>query len=210
MSIARFISHIADASPAFRCYASGDREKSLAFVAILRHEIGPSASSKSLDQVRKWLGVHAEPFVDLYAKHNGCLLYQDSKGDAAGVWLYRIEDWGSQTGEMKSQFEAMGFSFEEQPVAVTDSLAFAAIPHSANYFTVKTAGPDSGRIFYADHDDFSDEPFAQSLDEFLERLVADPAQFLYDVGCYTRYSDGKSSKEWIPKQYAASVSGVGS
>lgn len=205
MSVAVFISHIADMSPTFKCYACGDREESLAFDAHLTHDIGAPASSTALDQVRNWLGSHADVFVDLYAKHNGCILYRDSKGDAAGVWLYRIEDWENQTEEMKSQFEAMGFSADEQPDAVLDSLAFAEIPHSANYFTIKTTGPDAGTIFYADHDDFSDEPFAESLDEFLARIVADPAQFLYDAGCYTRYSDGKSSTQWIPKQYVAAA-----
>ncbi len=104
---------------------------------------------------------------------------------------------------MKSQFEAMGFPSDELPAAIPDSLAFAEIPHSANYFTVKTTGPDFGKIFYADHDDFSDDPFANSFGEFLARIVADPAQFLYDVGCYTRYLDGKSSTQWIPRHYFA-------
>lgn len=205
MSVAAFISHIADTSPAFKCYACGDRDESLALIARLTHDIGAPASSTVLNQVRTWLGSHADDFIDLYAKYNGCILYQDRKSDAAGVWLYRIEDWEDQTEEMKSQFEAMGFSPDELPAAVPDSLAFAEIPHSANYFTVRITGPDVGKIFYADHDDFSDEPFAESLDKFLARIIANPAQFLYDVGCYTRYSDGKSSTQWIPKQYIANA-----
>ena len=157
MSVVAFMAHICDTSPAFECYASGDRGGSARFVARLSHNVGAPATSAALDQLKNWLGSHSIAFVDLYSKHNGAMLYQDSKGDAVGFWLYPIEAWESQTEEMRSQFEAMGFSPDEQPAATADSVAFAEIPHSANYFTVKVSGPDIGKIFYADHDDFHDE-----------------------------------------------------
>ena len=106
---------------------------------------------------------------------------------------------------MKSRFEEMGLEPDEQPAGVKDALAFAEIPHSGNYFTVKISGPNTGKIYYADHDDFDDEPFAESFVDFVARIVADPAQFLYDVVCYTRYSDGKTSTRWIPKEYVANA-----
>lgn len=31
-------------------------------------------------------------------------------------------------------------------------------------------------------------------------IVEDPAEFLWARGCYTRYSDGKSDRQWIPKE----------
>ncbi len=97
----------------------------------------------------------------------------------------------------------MGVPTEYQPAGVSDALVLAEIPESANYFTVKTDGPDTGMVFYVDHDDFSEDPFATSLDEFLDRISSNPANFLYDVGCNTRYSDGKTSTQWIPKNYSA-------
>ena len=50
---------------------------------------------------------------------------------------------------------------------------------------------------------FEPEPIAGSFEEFLDSIVANPADFLYRRGCYTRYSDGKTDIQWIPKQYVA-------
>jgi hypothetical protein len=30
---------------------------------------------------------------------------------------------------------------------------------------------------------------------------------MYDRGCYTRYSDGKTAAQWIPKQYLNAAGG---
>ena len=37
----------------------------------------------------------------------------------------------------------------------------------------------------------------------MDSIVANPADFLYRRGRYTRYSDGKTDIQWIPKQYVA-------
>lgn len=202
MSVEKFLSHIADNSPTFRCYACGDRQESLNLTARLAHTRNASATGDELKQLRDWLNSHADDFVALYSQHNGLTIYEDTLGDAAGITLYPVADWPDQTEEMRCQFEAMGVEPGDQPAGVIDALAFGEIPHSANYFTVKLSGPHAGKIFYADHDDFSDAPFADSFADFLARIANDPPQFLYDVGCYTRYSDGKTSTQWIPKEYA--------
>ncbi len=202
MSVENFLSHIAHNSPTFRCYACGDKQESLNLTARLAHTRNPPATGDELEQLRDWLNSHAGDFVRLYSQHNGLSIYEDTVGDAAGIALYPVADWPDQTEEMKSQFEAMGVEPEDQPAGVIDSLAFGEIPHSENDFTVKLSGPHAGKIFYADHDDFSDDPFADSFADFLARIVDDPPKFLYDVGCYTRYSDGKTSTQWIPKEYA--------
>lgn len=205
MSVAAFLTHIANGSPVFRCYACGDDSEELTLSARLAHTLEEPATADDLQQLRDWLGSHADQFIQLYSLHNGLTLYEDTVGDAEGVCLYPIEDWQDQTEDMKSQFEEMGLEPDEQPTGVNNALAFAEIPHSGNYFTVKISGPDTGKIYYADHDDFDDEPFAESLADFVARIVADPPQFLYDVGCYTRYSDGKTSTQWIPKEFVANA-----
>lgn len=201
MSVAKFLSHIADNSPTFKCYACGDKQESLNLTAQLVHTRKAPATGDELQHLRDWLHSHADDFVALYSQHNGLTIYEDAVGDAAGLTLFPVAGWLSQTEEMKSQFEAMGIEPDEQPAGAIDSLAFGEIPDSANYFTVKLSGPPAGKIFYADHDDFSDDPFADSFADFLARIVDDPPKFLYDVGCYTRYSDGKTPTQWIPKEY---------
>ncbi|WP_339748721.1 SMI1/KNR4 family protein [uncultured Rubinisphaera sp.] len=204
MYVEKFLAHIADNSPTFKCYACGDKQESLNLTAQLAHTRNSPATGDELKQLRDWLTSHAEDFVVLYSQHNGLIIYEDTAGDAAGIMLYPVANWPDKTEEMKSQFEAMGVEQDDQPAGVIDSLAFGEIPHSANYFTVKLSGPHAGKIFYADHDDFSDDPFADSFADFLARVVNDPTKFLYDVGCYTRYSDGKTSTQWIPKEYGNS------
>ena len=201
MSVANFLTHIKAQSPTFHCYACGDKTESLSLVAQISHSLRQPADLTAVQLIREYLGPDADRFVELYSEHDGLTLYRDHKGDAEGLRLYTAEDWEPRTQEMKDGFSAMGFAPDECPSGVLDSLAFGEIPHSGNYFSVKVSGPDRGSIFYADHDDFTDTAFAKTLEEFLTRIVDDPAQFLYDVGCYTRYSDGKSSTQWIPKQF---------
>lgn len=203
MSVESFLSHVKAASPTFHCYECGDRSESLSLIAPLSHTMGPPADETAIQLLQEYLGPKADSFVDLYSEHDGFTLYRDRQGDAEGLRFFPVEQWERFTQEMKESFSDMGFEPEEWPEAAVDSLAFGEIPHSGNFFTVKTSGSKRGQIFYADHDDFTEEAFAKSLSEFLARIVKDPAQFLYDVGCYTRYSDGSTSAQWIPKQFEA-------
>src|SRR5262249_28444794 len=95
----------------------------------------------------------------------------------------------------------MGWSEEDMPDWLRQGIAFAEIPHSANYFIIQPNGEDAGKVFYADHDDFQPAPFANSFEEFLDSIVANPADFLNRLGCYNRYSHGKTDIQWIPKEY---------
>jgi hypothetical protein len=66
---------------------------------------------------------------------------------------------------------------------------------------IDTSGDKAGQVFFCDHDDFKTEPVAASFEDFLEIIVSDPPGFLYQCGCFTRYSDGNSEIQWIPKEY---------
>ncbi|MCO6454888.1 MAG: hypothetical protein J5I93_06280 [Pirellulaceae bacterium] len=106
-----------------------------------------------------------------------------------------------QTEEMRESMEAMGMDVDEMPGWFSSGVVVGRIPHSANYFVIGTTDHESGKIFYLDHDDFIEEPIAEDAEALIAALLADPAQFLYDRGCYTRYSDGTTDRQWIPKQY---------
>ena len=62
-------------------------------------------------------------------------------------------------------------------------------------------------IYYCDHDDFNTEPIAESFEGFLSMIVDDPPGFMLQRGCYTRYSDGKTDTQWIPKEYVPDCRG---
>jgi hypothetical protein len=201
MTLQRFELHLCDVAPGFRCFAAGDKSKTLALVARVQHKIGRAASSKSLAHIKKALGKAASGLQSFCEAHDGVLLYKDSRSDAAGVEFFKSAEWDSRTAEMRESMQAMGFEPSEMPEWFEQGLVFGEIPHSANYFVIQLRGKDSGRIFYADHDAFEPEPIAESFDEFVQLIVDDPPGFLYARGCYTRYSDGKTGKQWIPKEY---------
>ena len=102
---------------------------------------------------------------------------------------------------MRGQFAAMGVQESDDPNGLLRGTAFGVVCHSANYFTFHTAGPHAGTVFYVDHDDWQDKPIAKTFTDFLALILRDPADFLFNVGCYTRYSDGKTDTQWIPKEY---------
>ena len=54
-----------------------------------------------------------------------------------------------------------------------------------------------------DHDGWIEEPIAENFDALLKQIIADPAGFLVERGCYTRYSDEETDTQWIPEEYIA-------
>lgn len=202
MSISALLEHTSKQEPVFRCFACMDKSEQLKHVAKLSHTLENPASQEEMDQLRKWLGQSAIEFEELYGQHNGVTLYEDSKGDATGFCMYPIDEWETYTSDMKEWYDDMEYEPDELPVGTVDALAFGEIPHSGNYFSVKLSGPDQGKIYYVDHDGGSDEPIANSLSELFAKIVSDPPQFLNELGCYTRYSDGTTKTQWIPKEYS--------
>ncbi len=210
MSLADFEAHLKHLAPRFRCYRSGDAPENLTFLARVRHIINPPADKAAVSTIDELLGATGAPLKLFYSLHDGVLMYVDSTkqrtsyGDfeAAGVAFFPVQEWQVQTAEMRD-FLLTTDSSEGVPDWLRQGVAFGEIPHSANYFVIQPGGEDAGRIFYADHDDFTAEPIAESFEEFLDSILADPAEFLYRFGCYTRYSDGKTDTQWIPKEYAA-------
>ena len=53
------------------------------------------------------------------------------------------------------------------------------------------------------------EFFASSFGEFIARLHKHPISVLNeDLGGYTRYFDGKTESQWVPKRYVPDVRGL--
>jgi hypothetical protein len=210
MSLADFEAHLKHPSPAFRCYAAGNRAKNASFLAAVRNEVNPPADDRALSTIEKLLGSAAATVRQFYAKHDGVLLYQDTRlarrraGPqfyAAGVAFFSVNDWEHNSKEMRERLVAIGWSLEEMPGWLQEGIAFGEIPRSANYFVIQPSGENAGNVFYANHDAFEQDPLAGSFEEFLDSILADPANFLYRRGCYTRYSDGETDLQWIPKEY---------
>jgi hypothetical protein len=204
---ARVIEELARApAPGFRCRAAG-RESGGTFLARVGHILRLAASSNGLRLIRRRLGAFGEQVAAFYQQHNGFILYRDSLSDAAGVELLPVEEWDEATADMRDWFGHLADEPEEDPDHIATGIAIATVPHSGNYFVMPVEGPTAGKVFYADHDGWYESAFAENFDDFLVQLTKDPVPMLnLDFGCYTRYSDGKTSAQWIPEEYFPDVS----
>jgi hypothetical protein len=153
------------------------------------------------------LGSHAEQVIAFYEWHNGFVLYRDTLSETAGIELLPVAKWKRATDDMRSTFEYLEADPANDPDHILTGVAIAEVPDSGNYFVMPVEGPAAGRIFYADHDGWYESPFADDFQEFLVHVTRHPAKLLAEeVGCHTRYSDGKTDKQWIPEEYYPDVS----
>jgi hypothetical protein len=194
-------------NPAFRCYAAGDRAENLLFTALVTHEINSPATSAALAELDSHFAGGCPSLRELYSLHDGIILFCDTGSDVTGFELFPIADWPARTAEMRSSMEAMGFDLGDMPDWFDAGVVIGQIPQSANYFVAETSGGSAGKLYHADHDDFAEDSIADNAESLINSLVSDPAQFMYDRGCYTRYSDGTTEKQWIPKEYVNAIGG---
>jgi hypothetical protein len=207
MSLEAFDAHLRDPAPGFRCYACGDRSEKPSLLARVKNLVGKPGSAKAIAAVINSCGA-ASPVLKRFVElHDGVLLYRDEKSDAAGIEFFKATEWPSRTTEMRESMAAMGFEEGDMPDWFRSGVVFGEIPHSANYLVIQASGDAAGQIFYCDHDDFKTEPMAESFDDFLSMIIKDPPGFLYECGCFTRYSDGKTDIQWIPKEYVSDSRG---
>jgi hypothetical protein len=166
-----------------------------------------------MSSIEQLLGPAARTIKEFYANHDGVLMYEDSVSShwsggefkAAGIAFFPVGDWRRKSNEMRETLLEIFNSAAATPAWLLQGIAFGEICHCANYFVIQPKGEDAGKIFYAEHDGFDTHSVAGSFGGFLDSILAGPAEFLYRYGCYTRYSDGKSNIQWIPKEHVASV-----
>jgi hypothetical protein len=132
--------------------------------------------------------------VEFYKVHNGIKLY--CNGETSGLQLYSVDDLKELNEEWKESFSY--YEEDELYEFQKNGVAFGDISFSGNYFVF-----NDGKIFYSDHDGGDDSPVGETFNDFLSKISSDPAQFLYDMGCYTRYTDGETEGQYIPKQFVA-------
>ncbi len=187
-----FFKHLRDNSPGFRCCKPGAGESKLEHEVKVCHNLGDPASQKKITALLTKLGEGSEQFETLYSQYNGMVLYVS--GDDAGIVFYPVEDIEECNSDWREWFEDM----EEEDLwdFQKNGIAFGEIVASGNYFVYW-----KGKIYYSDHDGGDDDPYGNTLSEFLDRIAENTAKFLYNAGCYTRYG----SEQWIPMEYAPNL-----
>lgn len=196
----RFLSLLKDVSPRFICRAAGRQEPKPAPINVsVTHELGAPLPDSELANL---IGLGAEPLSHFWSLHDGAALFiapfMPPIGIAPAVRFYACSEITTKTDKMRQT--AVGnkeglYSFQREGVA------FGEICFSGNYFVI-----NKGSVFYSNHDGGDDRPFAASFSQFLDRIAEEPAKFLFDAGCYTRYSDGVSRNQWIPETYLSAAS----
>lgn len=195
----RFLSLLRDVSPRFVCRAAGRQEPKPPPITVgISHEVGTAATDSQLTELAR---LNAESLAQFWSLHNGAALFigpiMPPVGIAAAFRLYACSEIASKTDKMRQR--AVGgreglYTFQKKGVA------FGEVCFSGNCFVIHDGG-----VFHSNHDGGDDRPFAASLSLFLDRVAADPAKFLYDAGCYTRYSDGVTKTQWIPETYLSAA-----
>lgn len=180
-------SHLALRKPRFICR---DVEQSVRLTVDLKNSRGRPATKKRLAQLQRVAPPEAYPLLlPLYNEFDGLVFHQH--GSTAGLVVATIpglEQLNAEWGEWFAEAPATELHEYQR-----HGFAFATIAASGNYFIIC-----SGGVYYSDHDGGDDGPWAPSLDAFFERALGDPVKFLNDAGCYTRYSDGRTRKQFIP------------
>jgi len=188
-------------SAGFRCFAAG-AESGPRFIARVRHVLNPPASSACIARIREMLGRYAAGVVAFYERHDGFVLYHDGLSDAAGVELLSAGEWAEATDDMRQCFHDLAEKPSLDPDHIVTGIAIATVRHSGNYFVMPTDGPAGGKVFYANHDGWYESAFADNFDGFLVHATQEPVKLLNDeLGCYTRFSDGRTNAQWIPEEY---------
>jgi len=200
-SLQQLVAFAGQANPSFVCSNGGRSAATMrTFVARLRHVLNAPATAQDLALLKSVLGVHASQFEEIYAAHDGFVLYKDSLSDAAGIEALPIAQWREAGDEMRQWFENL--DDESDPDHIRSGVAFATAPQSGNYFVMPVEGPNAGKVFYANHDGWYESHFAIDFSEFIIRVTNNPVHLLSEeLGCYARYSDGKTPIQWIPECY---------
>ena len=195
---------LAHPAPGFICKGAGS-ERSKKFVAKITHELSKPASANALSKLKRMIPVGSDQLLTFYVHHDGLILYKDTIGDAEGVQLFAVEEMDAGTNELREWLDML--EDEDDHNKLKSAIAIGQVPHSGNYCAMPVEGPGVGKIFYVDHDDWREEAFSESFDEFLSRIADSPAKLLSeDLGCYARYSDGQTEIQWIPEEYFSDIS----
>jgi len=189
-----FLKHIADASPGFRCYDCNDPQESMKLDVKITHKLGAPAGSKELNKISKTIGDGATQLVEFYDKHNGIQLY--CQGDAPALEFFPVGQWRVKQNEMEQMLFEPDLAFEFQKKGTV----FGEVSNSGNHLVLY-----QGKVYYSNYDGGDATPVADSFFAFLTRICSNPAQLLHDLNCYTRYKDGKTNAQWIPKEYVSEM-----
>ncbi len=183
------LDHLALPKPRFLC---NDAYGSEQLVVRLSNKVGRPASKRQLAALMHLAGPSFATLAPLYATCNGLELHRH--GATAGLCVFAIAELAQRNLEWRAWFA------DREPSELYEfqraGFAFATVEGSGNYFVAH-----AGRIHYSDHDGDDDAVWGEGVEDFFRRALSDPARFLREAGCYTRYSDRRTDTQFLPKRF---------
>lgn len=170
--------HLALRNPRFACRDTSRRRELVVPVETIA---GEPATAEELDRLEAIAGPAARALAPLYRLHDGLAFHVH--GETAGLVVASVAELEELNAQWREWFSHL--DREDLHEFQRHGFAFATIAASGNHFVIH-----DGKVHYSDHDGGDDAVWGWDLEEFFRRALADPARFLEDAGCYTRYADG--------------------
>jgi len=189
VQVQSILDHLALPKPRFLC---NDAYGSVELEVPLSNKVGRPASKRQLAALRELAGPSFATLAPLYATCNGLQLHRH--GATAGLCVFAIAELAQRNREWRAWFA------DREPSELYEfqraGFAFATVEGSGNYFVAH-----EGRIHYSDHDGDDDAVWGEGVEDFFRRALSDPARFLREAGCYTRYSDRRTDTQFLPERF---------
>ena len=176
-------------------------------VAMIRHEVTPPLDETSLSALREQIG-NIPDLLKFYRRWGSARPFCDSVfkepiGYASAFFIASPDEWR----ELKEDFEGWIENLNEDerdemlPEWIDAYVVVGKIPNSGNYFLVPLKGSEEGKVIEFEHDGFEFIERAASFAGFVDAICTVNEVLLHEILGHTRYHDGKSSVQWLCKQY---------
>lgn len=181
---------------------SSTSNESQEFTAHIFHEVTPPLNTPQIEELKNAVGDIGQLF-ELFGSYSSVRLYCDSMSDTSAYYIAHPNDWSELASEMNEWLSDL--TEEEESEILEDwtenALVIGEIPSSGNYFLLATDGEQKGKIYSFEHDGFEFIEIAKDVEQFINQLCTINDELLDDIMCYSRYSDGETDTQWIPKKY---------
>ena len=137
-----------------------------------------------------------------YSTFNTLRLYFDEESGESAFFIGSPNQWD----EFRDQFESWldGIDDDEMdecvPTWVKDCLVVGEVPRSGNYLLVATSGTEAGSVFEFEHDGFEFIELADSLPNFVQKMLNPKSRDLTGMASHMRFIVGDWSCQWWIKE----------
>lgn len=196
-------------NPRFVCEDTGwPKPGPVKHVAYIRHEVGPALSADAMAHLESRVGDMPE-LLAFYRRYGSARLYCDTiehpvVGFASAFWIAPPSEWEDLWDGFSGWLDNLSEDEKEEflPEWIDDCAVIGEVPNSGNYFLVPLSGPDRGKVFEFEHDGFEFIEEGANLEAFLEAKSTVDEALLTEILSHTRYCDGKTSVQWLCREYA--------